>query len=102
MIREPFTGNLGLPTAPLAHGPDSKHPCSTSLRSELILPFKFTILSTCDLFSFNISFFLCWVSVATRGLSLTAGRSLQQTGAPLVAAHGLLAAVASLVAAHRP
>lgn len=57
--------------------------CSTFPLSELILPFKFTILLICDLFSFNISLFLCWVSVGTRGLSLDAGSSPPQTGAPL-------------------
>ena len=43
-----------------------------------------------------IYFWLCWVFVAARGLSLVAARR----GLPFVAVRGLLIAMASLVAEH--
>ena len=49
---------------------------------------------------FIYQFWLCWVFVAVRGLSLVAFSSCHEQGLLFVAVRGLLTAVASLVAEH--
>ena len=64
-------------------------------RFEAIICFFF-VLFCFLIYLFYFYFWLCWVFVAARGLSLVAA-----SGDYSVAVHGLLIAVASLVAEHR-
>ena len=48
-------------------------------------------------FIYVLYFWLCWVFIAVRGLSLV----VASRGSPLVAMHGLLVLVVSLVVEHR-
>ena len=54
-------------------------------------------LKQCFFLKRIIHFWLCWLSVAGRGLSL----AVRSRGCSLAAAHGLLIVVASLVVEHR-
>ena len=70
--------------------------CSPWGRKELDTAERLNCTDPMQTFSFSFYFWLCWVLVAARGLSLIAA----SRGYPLVAVNRLLIVVASLVAEH--